>query len=104
MTTTSTIARQTIASARRPRSITLAARRGFSGAGKPTEGTNSEADISSLVGGAGPQPKQAAGEVSPPRRVDAVPAFKTAYLIHGDDHGRIGERRHRLRELAEQES
>lgn len=33
-----------------------------------------------------------------------MPAFKTAYLIHGDDHGRIGERRHRLRELAEQES
>jgi DNA polymerase-3 subunit delta len=33
-----------------------------------------------------------------------VPAFKTAYLIHGDDHGRIGERRHRLRELAEGES
>jgi DNA polymerase-3 subunit delta len=33
-----------------------------------------------------------------------VPAFKTAYLIHGDDHGRIGERRHKLRELAEGES
>jgi DNA polymerase-3 subunit delta len=33
-----------------------------------------------------------------------VPAFKPAYLIHGDDHGRIGERRHRLRELAERES
>ena len=33
-----------------------------------------------------------------------MPAFKTAYLIHGDDHGRIGERRHRLRELAESES
>ncbi|MFL5843098.1 MAG: DNA polymerase III subunit delta [Solirubrobacteraceae bacterium] len=33
-----------------------------------------------------------------------MPAFKTAYLIHGDDHGRIGERRHRLRELAEKES
>jgi DNA polymerase-3 subunit delta len=30
-----------------------------------------------------------------------VPAFKPAYLIHGDDHGRIGERRARLRELAE---
>ena len=31
------------------------------------------------------------------------PAFKTAYLIHGDDHGRIAERRARLRELAEQQ-
>jgi DNA polymerase-3 subunit delta len=30
-----------------------------------------------------------------------VPAFKPAYLIHGDDHGRIGERRTRLRALAE---
>jgi DNA polymerase III subunit delta len=34
----------------------------------------------------------------------AVPAFKPAYLIHGDDHGRIAERRARLRALAEQES
>jgi DNA polymerase-3 subunit delta len=33
-----------------------------------------------------------------------VPAFKPAYLIHGDDHGRIAERRARLRELAEQGS
>jgi DNA polymerase-3 subunit delta len=33
-----------------------------------------------------------------------VPAFKPAYLIHGDDHGRIAERRRRLRDLAEQES
>jgi DNA polymerase-3 subunit delta len=31
------------------------------------------------------------------------PAFKTAYLIHGDDHGRIAERRARLRELAERQ-
>ena len=31
------------------------------------------------------------------------PAFKTAYLIHGDDHGRIAERRARLRALAEQQ-
>jgi DNA polymerase-3 subunit delta len=31
-------------------------------------------------------------------------AFKPAYLIHGDDHGRIGERRARLRALAESES
>jgi DNA polymerase-3 subunit delta len=33
-----------------------------------------------------------------------VPAFKPAYLIHGDDHGRIAERRGRLRRLAEAES
>jgi DNA polymerase-3 subunit delta len=32
-----------------------------------------------------------------------VPTFKAAYLIHGDDHGRIAERRARLRALAEQE-
>jgi DNA polymerase-3 subunit delta len=31
-------------------------------------------------------------------------AFKPAYLIHGDDHGRIAERRARLRELAETQS
>ena len=30
--------------------------------------------------------------------------FKPAYLIHGDDHGRIAERRRRLRALAEQAS
>jgi DNA polymerase-3 subunit delta len=29
------------------------------------------------------------------------PAFKSAYLIHGDDHGRIAERRARLRAMAE---
>jgi DNA polymerase-3 subunit delta len=33
-----------------------------------------------------------------------VPAFKPAYLIHGDDHGRIAERRARLRAMAEAES
>ena len=33
-----------------------------------------------------------------------MPAFKPAYLIHGDDHGRIAERRSRLRALAERES
>ena len=33
-----------------------------------------------------------------------MPAFKPAYLIHGDDHGRIAERRRRLRALGEQES
>jgi DNA polymerase-3 subunit delta len=32
------------------------------------------------------------------------PAWKPAYLIHGDDHGRIAERRARLRAMAEQES
>jgi DNA polymerase-3 subunit delta len=31
-------------------------------------------------------------------------AFKPAYLIHGDDHGRIAERRSRLRALAEAQS
>lgn len=30
-----------------------------------------------------------------------APSFKPAYLIHGDDHGRIAERRARLKELAE---
>jgi len=30
-----------------------------------------------------------------------VPAFKPAYLIHGDDHGRIAERRASLRAMAE---
>ncbi|MCU0257894.1 MAG: DNA polymerase III subunit delta [Solirubrobacteraceae bacterium] len=33
-----------------------------------------------------------------------MPAFKAAYLIHGDDHGRIAERRARLRALAEAEA
>jgi DNA polymerase-3 subunit delta len=33
-----------------------------------------------------------------------VPTFKPAYLVHGDDHGRIAERRARLRQLAEAES
>jgi DNA polymerase-3 subunit delta len=33
-----------------------------------------------------------------------VPTFKPAYLIHGDDHGRIGERRAKLRAMAEAES
>ena len=33
-----------------------------------------------------------------------VPQFKPAYLIHGDDHGRIAERRARLRALAEAQS
>jgi DNA polymerase-3 subunit delta len=33
-----------------------------------------------------------------------VASFKPAYLIHGDDHGRIAERRARLRALAEKAS
>jgi DNA polymerase-3 subunit delta len=33
-----------------------------------------------------------------------VPAWKSAYLVHGDDHGRLAERRAKLRALAEQES
>jgi DNA polymerase-3 subunit delta len=33
-----------------------------------------------------------------------APSFKPAYLIHGDDHGRIAERRARLRGLAESTS
>lgn len=33
-----------------------------------------------------------------------MPSFRPAYLIHGDDHGRIGERRTRLRQLAEAQS
>jgi DNA polymerase-3 subunit delta len=33
-----------------------------------------------------------------------LPAFKPAYLIHGDDHGRIAERRASLKALAEAES
>lgn len=32
------------------------------------------------------------------------PAWKPAYLIHGDDHGRISERRAKLRAMAEQQS
>ena len=33
-----------------------------------------------------------------------MPSFRPAYLICGDDHGRIGERRTRLRAMAEAES
>jgi DNA polymerase III subunit delta len=33
-----------------------------------------------------------------------MPSFKPTYLIHGDDHGRIAERRARLRSMAERES
>jgi DNA polymerase-3 subunit delta len=46
------------------------------------------------------------GRHGPPAALDsaAVPSFKAAYLIHGDDHGRIAERRTRLRAMAEAES
>ena len=37
-------------------------------------------------------------------RLGRMPAFKPAYLIYGDDHGRIAERRAKLRALAEGES
>ncbi|HEU0316408.1 MAG TPA: hypothetical protein VFR49_03705, partial [Solirubrobacteraceae bacterium] len=33
-----------------------------------------------------------------------APAFKPAYLIHGTDHARVGERRARLRAIAAAES
>ena len=33
-----------------------------------------------------------------------MPSWKPAYLIHGDDHGRIGERRASLRTVSERES
>lgn len=33
-----------------------------------------------------------------------MPSFKPLYLIHGDDHGRIAERRARLRTIAEEQS
>lgn len=33
-----------------------------------------------------------------------MPSFKPAYLIHGDDHGRVAERRARLRAIAEAQS
>src|SRR5204862_2210596 len=35
------------------------------------------------------------------RILSRMATFKAAYLIHGDDHGRIAERRARLRALAE---
>ena len=36
-----------------------------------------------------------------PLQCGRMPDFKPAYLIHGDDHGRIAERRARLRAIAE---
>jgi len=41
---------------------------------------------------------------APPLDSAAVPSFRPAYLVCGDDHGRIGERRARLRAMAESES
>jgi DNA polymerase-3 subunit delta len=38
---------------------------------------------------------------SPATTLIHVPSFRAAYLIHGDDHGRISERRARLRAMAE---
>src|SRR5215212_4629837 len=40
----------------------------------------------------------------PPLDSATVPVFKPAYLVLGDDHGRIAERRAKLRALAEEES
>ena len=37
-------------------------------------------------------------------RLAGVSAWKPSYLIHGDDHGRIGERRAKLRRKAEEEA
>src|SRR3954452_6210335 len=48
--------------------------------------------------------RAAGGEAMPPdvaSRLGRVATFKPAYLIHGDDHGRIAERRARLRTIAE---
>src|ERR687886_1349487 len=49
-------------------------------------------------------PSVAVGTAAPGSRLETVPTFKPAYLIHGDDHGRIAERRARLRAIAEAES
>src|ERR671929_530336 len=49
-------------------------------------------------------PSGAARPAAPGSRLGTVPTFKPAYLIHGDDHGRIAERRARLRALAEREA
>ncbi len=45
-----------------------------------------------------------AAAAAPASRLAGVPAFRPAYLIHGDDHGRVAERRARLRAMAEAES
>lgn len=43
---------------------------------------------------------------APSRVLDSIPvtSFKSVYLIHGDDHGRIAERRSKLRSMAEEQS
>lgn len=48
--------------------------------------------------------RNGAGSSGARSTLGTVPTFKPAYLIHGDDHGRIAERRARLRALAEAES
>src|SRR3954447_21591007 len=45
-----------------------------------------------------------AGSAGARSRLGGVATFKPAYLIHGDEHGRIAERRARLRAIAEAES
>src|SRR3954452_3147306 len=45
-----------------------------------------------------------AGAPDAASRLGRVATVKPAYLIHGDDHGRISERRARLRAIAEAES
>ena len=47
---------------------------------------------------------RAGAPAAPRSTLGPVPTFKPAYLIHGDDHGRIAERRARLRAIAEAES
>ena len=59
-----------------------------------------EADAAGAVAGRA-APRSESGWV---RRLGYVPSFKAAYLIHGDDHGRIAERRANLRTMAEAES
>src|ERR687886_1092923 len=49
-------------------------------------------------------PSVAVGPAATRSRLGTVATFKPAYLIHGDDHGRIAERRARLRAIAEAES
>src|SRR4051812_29497258 len=51
-----------------------------------------------------PHPAAVTAAVNRPGRVlhsRPVPSFRAAYLIHGDDHGRISERRANLRAMAE---
>lgn len=50
------------------------------------------------------RPGRSGGRAGTATSLSAVPAFRPAYLICGDDHGRIAERRARLRAMAEAES